>query len=81
LSKHGEYAGKNCLEINLSSSTGVNLGEVALYENGEKAGGITIVYGSSGLLSVAPAIPEWSEKTGYTLNVDYVGGRSSSRQR
>ncbi len=73
-SLNGEYAGKNCLEINLSSSTGVNLGEVALYENGEKTGGITIIYGSSGLLSVAPAIPEWSEKTGFTLNVDYVGG-------
>ncbi|MDE5729093.1 MAG: InlB B-repeat-containing protein, partial [Clostridia bacterium] len=73
-SLNGSYAGKNFLEINLSSSTGVNLGEVALNANGNKVGGLTILYGSSGLLSVAPAIPEWEEKTGYTLKVDYVGG-------
>lgn len=72
-SLNSSYAGRNFLEINLSSSTGVNLGEVALNENGKKVGGLTILYGSSGLLSVAPAIPAWNEKTGYTLTVDYVG--------
>ncbi len=67
-------ASKNYIEVNLSESTGVNLGEIPYYANGEKIGSSTVLYGDSeGLLSVNPVAPEWKDWQGYDKRIDYNG--------
>lgn len=65
---------KQYIEIISNADTGVKLGEISVYVNGEKLSAITILYGTNdGLLSVNPAAPDLGDWVGYDKQVVYSG--------
>lgn len=65
---------KSCIEVNSSSGTGLNIGEISVYEEREKIQSIEVLYGNrQGLISPVPKAPQFEERDGYELRITYRG--------
>lgn len=65
---------KQYIEVISNADTGVRLGEISVYVNGDKLSAITILYGANdGLLSVNPVAPDLGDWVGYDKHVVYAG--------